>query len=130
MTHFDITLEIFNQNCSFKMWSMQNFLTHILQVVIQMSILTNFLLWNHTVYEITKVQEYWSCTFCQIGLIAPCNVWHWNISTICNNKTAYTQWSTLSPHWRKLSVFTQNTLFNKTGVLHYENNSKEWPLKL
>ena len=50
LTLFDITREIFNQNCSFKLLCMQNFLTHIFSGY-SLSILT-IVLRNHGIYEI------------------------------------------------------------------------------
>ena len=103
LTLFDITREIFNQNSSFKMQCMHNFLTHI------------FIGYSLSLYwEITEFMK----SFLSIGLwrfIA----WHRTTDT----KTACTQWSAWEPHWTKVPVISKHPA-QQNWCFDYESSDK------
>ena len=121
LTLFDITREMFNQNCLFKMQRMQNFHTHILSGY-SLSILTT-VLWNlRNLWH--QVQEKSFVTFCQYA---------YGASMHDNEITAQNSMHTVGRPWSAIGqkyYFFPSTQLNKTYVSIIKSiNCKEWRLK-
>ena len=108
LTFIDITREIFNQNCSFKMSCMQNFLTHILSGY-SLSILTTVLR-NHGIYDISCKKKK-VVLFVNRPIALQCmtlKYWH---------KNSMPTMERLVAPLNKSATFFPSTLLNKTDIL-------------